>query len=91
MEFSLKRELEEMHIKEMEGRGDWLTGRKMEGDEVQNDWTPWLIPYRNGPLLIDHGWLFHPILEYATNPVEHAGTHPNRRQGAVVEERVLWW
>jgi len=36
-----------------------------------------LIPYGNGPLLIGHGWLFHPILEYATNPVEHAGTHPN--------------
>jgi len=36
-----------------------------------------LIPYENGPLLIGHGWLFHPILEYATNLVEHAGTHPN--------------
>jgi hypothetical protein len=38
-----------------------------------------LIPYGNGPLLIGHRWLFHLILEYATNPVEHAGTHPNRK------------
>jgi hypothetical protein len=35
-----------------------------------------LIPYGNWPLLIGHGWLFHPILEYATNPVEHAGPTP---------------
>jgi hypothetical protein len=40
---TLKRELEEMHREEMEGRGDWAPGRKMEGKEPL-----WREGYRDG-------------------------------------------